>query len=512
MHPNLSKIKKAFLYESRGEHHRALRIWKQESVRGSYPNAQVRAAEILRNFNCPAWSNRYLQAIDSAQIIDEYGVIFGENLLLQWIEIFGPIELPHNFTQKILAQNWEQGGALPKEFEDTFRDLNLSSFSVKEDSEIILEELKHGWTLPKPQRLYSRCSFQVEANEIEDAYAKIGSNAIVTKDFFFVDEFRRGYPRVASCEDDPLVAGISGDRALIKIDKNENIVERTKAFWLAIKYGDEFGHFINTLLTRIRYFELHPEWGSIPAIVSKNLTKTQMDFLLVLFPGIEFEAFDHASSLSFKKLIYAPTSVFSPATVKTRPKPPEWVFINLSEFKWLYERMRSICEPTEKTRKIAVVRRDLDRRKCENSTMWEKLAARFGYELIDPSKMTAKEQIQMFHEATDIIGEIGSWIYLAGMNHNVRLTLLSHPDTYQWWSEISQLNKILKRRVFLLSGRCNNGTSYKYGDVNSSWRLPISKLLLIVSRLSIDFLKSNNWKKKVLPNISLKSPKGATAK
>ena len=512
MHPSRSKIEKAFLYESRGEHKRALGIWKQKSVSRSYPNAQVRAAEILRNFDCPPWSNRYLKAIDSVQIIDEYGVDFGENLLLQWLEIFGPIELPHNFTQKILAQNWEKGGPLPKEFDNTFRELSLSSFAVKEDSEIILEELKHGWSPTKSRRLYSRCSFQVEANEVEDAFAKVGSNSIVTREFCLVDEFRREYPRVASCEDDPLVSGISGDRALVKIAKNENVVEITKAFWLAIKYGNEFGHFINTLLTRIRYFELHPEWGSIPAIVSSNLSETQMEFLRLLFPGINFEAFDHASSLSFKKLVYAPTSVFSPATVKTRPKPPEWIFINLSEFEWLYEKMRSICAPKEITRKIAIVRRDLDRRKCVNSTQWEKLVARFGYELIDPSKMSAKEQIQMFHEASDIIGEIGSWIYLAGMNRNLRLTLLSHPETYQWWSEISQLNKILKRRVFLLSGRRENRSFNVYRDVNSSWRLPFSKLLLMGIRLSIDWLKSNNWEKRVLTYNPLNSPKGATPK
>lgn len=450
----------------------------------------------------------YLKAIHSAQIIEEYGVSFGENLLLQWIEIFGPIELPYNFTQKILAQNWEKGGVIPREFEDTLRDLDLSSFSVKEDSDIVLEELKNGWSSTKPRRHYSRCSFQVEVSEVEDAYAKIGSNAIVTNEFCLVDEFRPGYPRVASCEDDPLVVGILGNRALVKIDKNENVLEITKAFWLAIKYGNEFGHFMNTLLTRIRYFELHPEWGNIPAIVSTNLTETQMDFLRVLFPGIEFEAFDHASTLSFKKLVYAPTSVFSPATVKTRPKPPEWVFISLSEFEWLYEKMRSICAPIERTRKIAIVRRGLHRRQCENSVAWEKLVSRFGYELIDPSKMTATEQIQMFYEASDVIGEIGSWIYLAGINQDVRLTLLSNPETYQWWSEISQLNKILKTRIFLVSGKRKNGAFNNYNDVNTDWRLPFSKLFLIRCRLSIDSLVSIKGKEKVLTRKTLNPPEG----
>jgi hypothetical protein len=504
---NTFRIQRAFLHESRGEHEKALGIWKQKSIRKSYPNAYVRAAEILRNRNCPSQSNRYLMTIDSAQILDEYGIDFGENLLLQWIEIFGPIELPQNTTQRILAQNWEKGMPIPKEFKDTFRDLYVSSFSVTGTSQIALEEPRQGLSLFKKRKFYSRCAFQVEADEIENAYAKVGSNAIVTGKFCMVDEFRGDYPKVASCEEDPLIVGISGDRALVKMDDNKNIVEVSSGFWLAFKYGNEFGHFVNSLLTRIRYYETHHEWGNIPAIVSKSLSVTQMEFLHVLFPEIEFTAYDHASPLSFKKIIYAPTSVFSPPTVKFRSKPPEWVFINLFEFEWLYERMRSTCTPKEKTRKIAIIRRGYDRRKCNNSAKWEKLALRFGYELVEPSAMTAKEQIAMFNGASDIVGEIGSWIYLAGLNQDVRLTLLSNPQTYQWWSEISQLNKILKRKIFLVAGKSKRNSISNLSNVNSDWRLPFSKLLLLCFRLSIIWLKSNIEIKKASIEKSLNSSK-----
>jgi len=245
-------------------------------------------------------------------------------------------------------------------------------------------------------------------------------------------------------------------------------------FWLAIKYGKEFGHFVNTLLTRMKYFESHPKWGVWPLVVSSKLTKVEEEYLHLLFPGIPILAFPEAESIHFDTLVVAPTAVFSPATINSYSKKPDWMFIDLAEFNWLYRKMRAVApKPNGEHKKIAISRKVYSRRKCLNAASWENLARSNGFAVIDPADFTAKEQIELFNSSSDIIGEVGSWIYLSGLNPLARLTLLNSDADYQHWNEISQLEKLRHSPIQVIKGR-RKGPKIAFSDpsnVHAPWEL-----------------------------------------
>lgn len=224
------------------------------------------------------------------------------------------------------------------------------------------------------------------------------------------------------------------------------------------------------------------KWGDWPLIVSDKLTKVEVEYLSALFPGIPISAFPESDSIHFDSLIVAPTAVFSPATIRSYSKEPDWMFIDLNEFNWLYERMRSVARiNNNEYREIAISRKKYNRRKCLNAKSWENLAQSNGFAIIDPADLSAREQIDLFIHASNIIGEVGSWIYLSGLNPSASLTLLNSDADYQVWNEISQLNKIRNVPIQLIRGR-RKGTKMALSDpsnVHAAWVLTKRNILKI---------------------------------
>jgi hypothetical protein len=479
----------AFQFEAAGEFNKALKIWKRRSAHAVYSGSYVRASEIARIQDKRKLLTSLIMKIDPLSIYKEFGVDLAENLTIEWIKLRGRFEINWEMTPKIVAAFWESDGKLllkdrEKYFVAPMRDL---STTIKSEIKIERPEVENKSIFSDFQRKsFRRVKFESSCLDIYDALTAIGSSSFIVKGVCLVDEFRKEYPQIATRIDDPLILGIRNREALIPIFLSENLRIVGVAFWLGLKYSTEHGHFVSTTLTRLYHFEKHSEWGHHPVVIDSKLSKIHKDCLQLMYPDVKFLEFETGTPIKFVKLIVAPTSVFSPATASQVSKPPDWVLVDTDEFRWLHSKLENATSSNfNLPKKIGIVRKNYGRRKLINSSEWECLAVKSGYSLIDPGVLTAEEEIELFKNATHIIGEIGSWIFLSGLNPDSQIILLTHDKDFIFWNEISQLNFLRRVGFRIVRGR-RVAKWYKKLNINnlhSDWKLTTTSKRKIASLL-----------------------------
>jgi hypothetical protein len=467
----------AFQLEADSKFQEALQIWKKKTTFSRYPGAYVRAAEIARIQDNKKLLGKLISKIHPQAIFEEFGGQLGENLTIEWIRQRGRFNTNLEVTPKIFAALWEVDGEISESELEIYsvapmQDLitiNKSTIEITRP-EVENSSLFRGLT----KKTYSRIKFESSCVELIDAIATIGSNSFIVDGSCYVDEFRRDFPQVASRIDDPLVLGIRIREVLTPRFLPGELRKIQKAFWLGLKYSTEHGHFVTTVLTRLYYFEKHEDWGHVPVIISSKLSPTHRGILRLLYPNVDFLAIDEGTAISFTNLVVAPTSVFSPANVSRISKPPDWVLVDTTEFDWLHTQLRSTAlSNNDLPKKIGIVRNSYNRRRLINAFEWETLALENGYSLIDPADLNAEEEINLFKNATHLIGESGSWVYLSGLNPNSQIIVLTHDKDFIFWNEISQLNKLRTSKFKIIRGR-RNIRWYKKVDLDnlhSDWKL-----------------------------------------
>lgn len=484
---------RAFMYESQSEHAKALALWKKRKTQKLYPGAVVRGAEIARVLGHKDDLYRLLKLIQPNMVLSEFGEIYGENLLLKLIEQDIAIDFEYPSTPKIDAARWSKGFNFENFPEAKYAEVKIQDLPSSGHSTfqvIYPKSSKRIFNSSRVLRKQERIRHEVTAIELKNVTAIIGSSGFLCEKILFVDEFRSSYPQIASPDDDPLILSITKDKALVRLIEPKTF--EAGGFWLGIKYGHEFGHFVSTLLTRVKYFENHPEWGKWPLIISSSLTLKQREYLEILFPGIPLSIHSNSEAIRFKILVVAPTAVFSPATIHTYSSNPEWVFIDINEFQWLYAKMKESRTSTKANTKVAITRRGYDRRKCLNQARWEKHVKKQGFSLVDPADLSADAQINLFLNAKDVIGEVGSWIYLAGLNTSSNLVLLNNDSDFQVWNEISQLNTLRNSPIHIVKGKRKGSRSSlrNTSNVHASWHLTnlnFLKIRFLISKKKLNF-------------------------
>jgi hypothetical protein len=452
---NLTNV--AFQLEADGDFNKALRIWNNKKTFSFYPGAYVRAAEIARIQNKKKLLDKLLLKIHPHDIYEEFGTQLSENLIIEWVRQRGRFDTNAEVTSKIIAALWESDGEVSKSEIGKYsvasmQDLTTISKSTIEMSRPEVENCAPFRRLPK--RAYKRVRFESSCVELVDAIATIGSNSFVVGGVCLVDEFRRDFPQVATPIDDPLIHGVRNREVLTPKFLPGTLRTIEKAFWLGLKYSSEHGHFVSTVLTRLYYFEKHEDWGNAPLVISSKLSPTHKGIIRLLYSSVDFLEIDEGTAISFANLVVAPTSVYSPTTVSRISKPPDWVFVDTSEFDWLHTKLRSAStNSTNLPKKIGIIRNSYSRRKLINADEWENLALENGYALIDPADLNAEDEINLFKNATHIIGEIGSWAFLSGLNPDSKVIILTHDKDFIIWNEVSQLNSLRNSKFRIIRGR-----------------------------------------------------------
>ena len=437
----------------------------------------MRAAELARIQDDKKLLGKLILKIHPQAIFEELGTQLGENLTIEWIRQRGRFDSISEATSKVIAALWEVDGEIQKSeigkyFVAPMQDLTAISKSTIEISRPNVENSSLLRRLSK--RTYQRVRFESSCVELRDAIAVVGSNSFVVDGVCLVDEFRRDFPQIATPIDDPLILGVRNSEVLTPKFLPRTLRAMEKAFWLGLKYSSEHGHFVSTVLTRLYYFEKHEDWGNAPLVISSKLSPTHKGIIRILYPNVEFFEIEEGTAIHFANLIVAPTSVYSPTTVSGISKPPDWVFIDTIEFDWLHTKLRSASMiSTNLPKKFGIVRNRYSRRKLTNAYEWENLALKNGYALIDPADLNAEDEINLFRNATHIIGEVGSWIYLSGLNPDSEIIVLTHNKDFIFWNEFSQLNSLRNSKFRIIRGRRITRWPNKVNtnNLHSEWKL-----------------------------------------
>lgn len=467
----------AFQLEADGKFKEALIIWKSKKAFSVYSGSYVRAAEIARIQDKKKLLSRLIQKIDPTKIHEEFGTQFGENLTIEWIRQRGRFETNSEVTSKIIAALWQVDGEISSKYKGNYSIATMEDLATNGKSTIKIRRprVENSSLFRRfSRRTYQRIKFESSCVELTGATSIVGSSSFVVGGTCFVDEFREDFPQVATRIDDPLILGVRNREVLTPKFSLSTLKTIEKAFWLGLKYSSEHGHFVTTALTRLFYFEKHVNWGQIPVVISSKLSPTHQGILELLYPDVYFLRIDEGTAISFASLIVAPTSVFSPTTISRVSRPPDWVFVDAIEFDWLQTKLRNI--PTSNTnfpKKIGIVRKGYSRRKLINAIDWETLAVQRGYSLIDPADLNAEEEIDLFKNATHIIGESGSWVYLSGLNLDSQVIILTHDKDFIFWNEISQLNSLRISKFKIIRGKRTISWRDKVNlnNLHSEWKL-----------------------------------------
>ena len=476
----------AFRLEAKGDFKKALVIWRRKLTFLAYPGAYVRAAEIARIQGKKRLLSKLILKIHPSNIYEEFGTQLGENLTIEWIKHRGRFQINQEVTSKIVAALWEVDGEILESEWGKYAVAPMQDIKSKGKSNIKInrpriENQPIFRSLQK--KSYRRVKLESLCVDLTNAITAVGSSSFLVNNTCLVDEFREDFPQSANRIDDPLVLGIRARHVLVLKFPSEKMKRIDKAFWLALKYSSEHGHFVSTVLTRLNYFEKHADWGRAPVIISSKLSTTHKGILYLMYPSVDFIEICEGTAISFEKLIVAPTSVFSPTTVSKVSNPPDWVFVDTKEFMWLNTKLGSTSTFSQSfPQKIGIVRNNYSRRKLLDAQEWQDLAVKRGYSLVDPADLTAEEEINLFKNATHIIGEIGSWVYLSGLNPDSQIVILMHDKDFIIWNEISQLNSLRQVKLRIIRGRrtMNWYNKLDANNFNSAWKLTRSAKRKIV--------------------------------
>lgn len=293
--------------------------------------------------------------------------------------------------------------------------------------------------------------------EISRAFLQEGSNAIVSGRSIFVDEYRNEYPQISDPRSDPIVLDYNLQFILgKKMPKRRQIRKIEEAFWLAGRFGSEFGHFINSFLPRIHWLQSHPKWGTLPVVISANLPKNHIDFLNLLAPHLDYIFAEPGEELYFKKVIFCPSRVFSPYNVKSvtqRPQPN--VFVEPNEFSHLRRALLEACRSKNNPysgRDFYLTRFGYDRRKLIDNIKIYKNLEILGLTPIDLEKLKPEEQIQFWSGARTVVGELSSWLYLSVLSSQGNIFALNSDRDSQWWADISGIESVSGNEIQLFLG------------------------------------------------------------
>jgi hypothetical protein len=237
-----------------------------------------------------------------------------------------------------------------------------------------------------------------------------GGFQVVTPSGFIVCE-PAGDPRIG------FIAGIHSFVFLAKNKKKSHVVVYynynkeefiSEAILLSGKCSPNYFHWLIEYLARVYIISKFDNLKKIPLIVDAKLHPQEIESLKIVFPDWPIHYLDRHALLHVKKLHVPSIQTYHP----DNPSIPWWQASALC-----YRTLDYLCEIIKKgsgltststtpTRKIFIARRG--HRSILNVTEIELALANFGFEIIDPAKLTFTEQVHLFASAKVLVGALGA--------------------------------------------------------------------------------------------------------
>ena len=194
---------------------------------------------------------------------------------------------------------------------------------------------------------------------------------------------------------------------------------RGRCFSTRSYYCENMGHFIHDDLSRIYYEDLGIISPGREKVIAQRFLNPMQKFLFEkIFEGYEIvKSPRRGTSLTVEELLL-PRNLCSPTAIN-----PAAIFT-------LARRMREIAMPYagSRKRKICISRRDGSKggsagRNFLNMDAYENLVSKMGYDIVEISKLNPEEQLELYADATDIVGIHGAGMMnMLFMNPGVNYT------------------------------------------------------------------------------------------
>ncbi len=346
---------------------------------------------------------------------------------------------------------------------------NLQTLDKAAQVEILPPRIIHA---DNPWNLLGRCKYSVRLMgaglvELEDVRAIAGSNAFYTDAGTYVDEYRNCFPNDCDPRNDSLIMGVKREEVLVDNERLRTSRKRIwdEAFWLSGGLIAEWGHFVTAFLVKLDYYRSHHNWGKVPVLVPSSAPEHMKEFLTQIVPNSMIRFVSEHELHIIKHCIYSPSSAYSPTNIRGyHHRHQSSAFVDPRSFARLHSLIREHY-PVEASgnipRYIYWTREDYSRRRLNNRQDLVDLFEGKGLTRFNPAAMPIVEQIAQIVQSEFMIGEMGSWIYLTGLNANSRIVVIMSDWDQHFWNQIGLLNELRRTPIEVVLGQRSDLSDFR---------------------------------------------------
>lgn len=310
--------------------------------------------------------------------------------------------------------------------------------------------------------------------ELRNAMIFSKSNIVLTSDGVAVDETgaHEQYGQFVSHQSDNAVLAQRDGRLLLETNSFD-IRNLEGGIMLSGALSGAFGHWVPEYLTKLQFYEHHPEFKQLPIIVDEDMPQSHYDYLKSITKNLLIKI---PANVAFRceRLIYAPTATFFPAHLFPNNIPVHEVGpISPRSYRYLKSRV----EATLGTGKVGggkyfLSRRNMTWRRLSNDAEISALLESKGYETVHIESLSFLEQVRMFQNASHIVASNGSSLQNIIFSHpSVQLLVLSQSNLVNWGAFYAQTGELGYHSRFVC-GKSIGDSSQKHSD----YFIPLSTL------------------------------------
>lgn len=320
-------------------------------------------------------------------------------------------------------------------------------------------------------------SFTPYVVELPNVIGFSGSNIVLTECGWALNEAgaHPAFGRYVSHQSDPMVvaaAHCGGNRILIN-EGGGNRRELDRGIMLFGVASDAFGHWVPEYLTRIEFYEQHPDYASLPIVIDEGMPANHLEYLRLLTRN-EIIVLKKGEQIKFGRLIYASPPTFFPVHMFPNKIPPVEIGpISPQSYRFLRDRVQaSLGHPQVARERIFLGRTRMSWRRMTNEEDVANDLKTLGFKVVFPELMTVAEQIDMFQRASCIVAANGSALQnIIYSKTDVKLLILSQRNLVNWGAFAGQVGALGYRPLFV----CGPEESYR-SSKHSDYAIPLETI------------------------------------
>ncbi|PBI87003.1 hypothetical protein BKP43_41890 [Variovorax boronicumulans] len=230
--------------------------------------------------------------------------------------------------------------------------------------------------------------------------------------------------------------------------------------------SNAYGHWFAEFLPKLRHFEKHPRFSSLPIIVDAEMPASHFDFIAALV-GNPLYRLETGHALNVGRLHVAPTTTFFPVELfRNHTVPSE------RQASWSAESMQYIKDkmaaryplPAQRSRRLFLSRKNSAWRLLRNEAEIIERLQDLGFESIFLEEYDFARQVRTFGEAEFIVAPNGSALNsLIFAATDVKALILGQQNSFNWGGWLGPILDLGFKPEFM-EGEATESTSFKHSD------------------------------------------------